>query len=327
MTDFDALKHQFDCRQEVSKVLGDPRVRTAKAWQYRCPMHDDSTPSFTVYVDGWKCFGCGAQGDVFDWWAWASKRPLADVLREHNVNPERMAEISLENARRAEAELQASMERAQRALEELRGARKWLEYHQNLDNDPNARQQWRAWGIPDEWQDLWDLGSCPDFPLFYDKEEWHTPTMTIPIKAIGGEVMNIRHRLMNPKQPGDKYRPERSGLRALPFICDTDLKEPERIIVVEGEKKAAVTYITLDDPKTQIYGLPGKEFWQKMVELLKGYKPIFIMDPGAESESYKAAKATGGRFLRLPEKIDDMIVANDLTKNWLEGALKCARAV
>ena len=33
----------------------------------RCPFHDDTTPSFTVYPDqgSYHCYGCGAHGDVF----------------------------------------------------------------------------------------------------------------------------------------------------------------------------------------------------------------------------------------------------------------------
>ena len=34
----------------------------------RCPFHDDRSPSLTIYDEGrrFKCFGCGAQGDVID---------------------------------------------------------------------------------------------------------------------------------------------------------------------------------------------------------------------------------------------------------------------
>src|SRR3954462_11387033 len=32
-----------------------------------CPFHQERTPSFQVYEDHFHCFGCGAQGDVFDW--------------------------------------------------------------------------------------------------------------------------------------------------------------------------------------------------------------------------------------------------------------------
>lgn len=32
-----------------------------------CPYHQEKTPSFVVYADGYHCFGCGASGDHFDW--------------------------------------------------------------------------------------------------------------------------------------------------------------------------------------------------------------------------------------------------------------------
>src|SRR5258708_8876351 len=32
-----------------------------------CPLHDESTPSFTVFPDGhFHCYGCGAHGDIVD---------------------------------------------------------------------------------------------------------------------------------------------------------------------------------------------------------------------------------------------------------------------
>ena len=32
-----------------------------------CPAYSDTRPSCHVYPDGWKCFSCGAHGDVLDW--------------------------------------------------------------------------------------------------------------------------------------------------------------------------------------------------------------------------------------------------------------------
>ena len=29
-----------------------------------CPFHNEKTPSFYVYEDGYHCFGCGAHGDA-----------------------------------------------------------------------------------------------------------------------------------------------------------------------------------------------------------------------------------------------------------------------
>ncbi len=31
-----------------------------------CPLHDEATPSFTVYEDGFKCYGCGVGGSNID---------------------------------------------------------------------------------------------------------------------------------------------------------------------------------------------------------------------------------------------------------------------
>ena len=39
-------------------------VRSGKNWKGCCPFHDEKTPSFYVYDDGYHCFGCGAHGDT-----------------------------------------------------------------------------------------------------------------------------------------------------------------------------------------------------------------------------------------------------------------------
>src|SRR5262249_26091091 len=41
--------------------------RSSKGWCGRCPFHDDSSPSFNVYDGGgFHCYGCGADGSIFD---------------------------------------------------------------------------------------------------------------------------------------------------------------------------------------------------------------------------------------------------------------------
>ncbi len=49
-------------------LLGLPR--TGRRHIICCPVHNDNHPSFNIYPDGkWKCFGCGAHGDVIDLFA------------------------------------------------------------------------------------------------------------------------------------------------------------------------------------------------------------------------------------------------------------------
>ena len=42
--------------------------RAGHEWKACCPLHADRSPSFTIFDGGrrFQCFGCGAQGDVFD---------------------------------------------------------------------------------------------------------------------------------------------------------------------------------------------------------------------------------------------------------------------
>lgn len=57
----------------VRQDIGEPaRVRGRSSW-WRCPFHDDTSPSFQVdyYERGakwrWKCWGCNREGDAVDW--------------------------------------------------------------------------------------------------------------------------------------------------------------------------------------------------------------------------------------------------------------------
>ena len=39
-------------------------ARSGRQWKGCCPFHNEKTPSFYVYEDGYHCFGCGAHGDA-----------------------------------------------------------------------------------------------------------------------------------------------------------------------------------------------------------------------------------------------------------------------
>lgn len=62
----------FDIFQKIKQIPmqdiarrylpGDLR-RVGSRWVALCPFHAEKTPSFYVFQDGWKCFGCGAGGD------------------------------------------------------------------------------------------------------------------------------------------------------------------------------------------------------------------------------------------------------------------------
>ncbi len=57
---------ELRARTPLAALVG-RRVRLARSgrqWKGCCPFHDEKTPSFYVYEDGFHCFGCGANGDA-----------------------------------------------------------------------------------------------------------------------------------------------------------------------------------------------------------------------------------------------------------------------
>src|SRR5215813_11008676 len=61
----DDLKAQTDIVQVISDLVPSLK-KTGATWKGLCPFHQEKTPSFTVNRDKgfFKCFGCGAGGDV-----------------------------------------------------------------------------------------------------------------------------------------------------------------------------------------------------------------------------------------------------------------------
>jgi hypothetical protein len=326
MNSIQIAKMGYDCRVEIERDLGTP-MHGGPSWVWRCPFHAESTPGgFHVFPSGYNCFSCGAHGDIFDWWCFWRKQTLAEVLRGAGVDPQAIASRAAETAARIERELSQKIAEAQAALAELQAARKWEAYHAALNGD--ARAIYAKRGIPEWYQDWRKFGYCPDFRVWYNEREYHTPTLTIPIFKTGWECVNIRHRLINPPDSaaGNKYRPERSGLGAHLFLADPD-KQPnhDHTLIVEGEFKAAVSFVTLDSDKWQVVGLPGKTPKREIVDQLRGAHAVICLDPDAGEQARTMAEEIDGRVFVLPDKIDDLIAAGAINKNDLRNLIRAAR--
>jgi hypothetical protein len=62
--DWKAIKAKVDILEVVLKVV--PLKRSGNIYKGNCPIHNENSPSFVVYDDGYHCFGCGAHGDAID---------------------------------------------------------------------------------------------------------------------------------------------------------------------------------------------------------------------------------------------------------------------
>ena len=337
-TDTASINAQIDIRATAEAAGAEFRGDSS-----RCPVHGgDNSTAFHVFADGkaWKCFTheneCNRYG--YDGIAllralngWTFAQTVENYTRaEQDVNPLEAARRAAENAKRIERELQEKIEQAQKVVEELRRARRWIEYHDNMTQD--AVRMWEYRGVPQDWQNYWWLGYRENFNYSYGGNFYTSPSLTIPIFEIhGNEPSQIKHRLISPIDNHNKYRLERAGIEALPFLGDRDLpiEAANRVIVVEGEIKAAVTFLTLDHVLWQVIGIPGKQSWGKLSAELQGRNDTIIMlDPDAKVDAVKMARSIGGaKVVDLPGKIDDMIIDMDLDKTWLERVFQSARTV
>ncbi len=62
----DGFLDELRARTPLAAVVG-RRVKLARSgrhWKGCCPFHNEKSPSFYVYEDGYHCFGCGAHGDA-----------------------------------------------------------------------------------------------------------------------------------------------------------------------------------------------------------------------------------------------------------------------
>jgi len=324
----EAIIQKTDLIDLVRKAGGEPDNHGRCA----CPIHGGKdTNAFHVYKDAgkqkWKCFSgdCGG-GDCYDfvmvWRGWDFKRAHEFLGGDAQFDPAEMKRLADERHARAQKDLEDKQNRIDAARKELQVADRHLLYHDQMKQW--ARDEWIKRGIDEGMQDFWTLGACEDFVINGD---YHTPTLTIPIFDEENNLLNIKHRLMKPIKENDKYRPETSGLGSFtPFLAlPTMGYDGDLIIVTEGEIKAMVVWNNLLGIDTQCIGVPGRTQFNALINKIGGKNVIVIPDPGAEKDAYDFAKLIHGKYLPMPEKIDDYILRTQINPNDLHSMLKQAR--
>jgi len=326
------ILNKANLRELVEKAGG----KLDKNSRCACPLHGgENEGAFHIFNkdgrDYFKCFtgDCGA-GDaitfVMKWQGLDFKAAcvfLGGDIASDPVAMEASAKARLEKAKADHEETRLKVE-ARRA--ELQVAQMHLHYHNTMRDW--GRLAWVARGLDESYQGLWTLGSCDDKKINFKGEEYHTPTLTIPLVDKQYNLLNIKHRLINPPKENDKYRPEKEGLGMFPpFMAFPDVGfDADTIWIMEGEIKAMVTATISPDAGWQFVGVPGQDAFEKLpADILKTKKVIVVPDPGAELKAWKFAKFIGARFLMVSEKIDDLINANQYDKDWLASVRTQAR--
>ena len=229
----------------------------------------------------------------------------------------RQDRIAAEEARKRSAE---------RALENLRSSRLWEVYHRQLATD--GREFWRRSGIPDSLQNFWKLGWEDEYIFEYQDERYMSQTATIPIFGEKWQPINIKRRIIQVPEGAGKYRYELTGLPQPIYLTNPDLKIGGRVIVIEGEIKSMVVWLTLAERDTCVVGLPGcSPSAEILSQFGKADSVVLVLDPGAEEAARKLAQIIGAKKCKVlipPVKIDDGILAVRPSKRELQNYLKAA---
>ena len=298
------------------------RQRRANEWSSTCPKCGDTGHAGHEPPDRFRMF---SDGKPRGWCRRCGYQDFADSDKKVVITPEERQAWIAERVKR-ERETIAS---AQHAIELLRSEATWLRYHENMGSA--GRAFWESKGVPDWAQKYFQLGWCYDKTIWSHGEEYHTPTATIPVFGVGWELVNLRHRLINPTDPTDKYRPDRSGIPAALYLTDPDKKPQGQCILIEGEIKSIVTACHLDDPAYSIIGTPGKNPNTDRLKLLDECDRIWIVfDPDATAQAVEVARALGtkrARVVRLPVKPDDAFTMYGASKSDFVAALHSGRVV
>ncbi len=198
------IRRKVDIVDLVSQRVSLKQV--GRKWKGLCPFHEDKNPSFDVNPDigYYRCWSCGAKGDVFTWVMETQKVDFGDALKILA----KMAGVTLQQFKSVDLSVREQRENAM--------AEALLYFRNSLNTSPVAKDYLRDRGLDEETIQTWELGYAPDldFGLASQLSKKNIPLsegkMLYLIEAdqSGGYYDRFKGRLMFP------IRDERGALVA-----------------------------------------------------------------------------------------------------------------
>jgi len=190
--DRDDLKDEIKRRADLAAIVGQyvPLQRAGRRLKARCPFHAEKTPSFFVDPAGgfWKCFGCGAGGDVFSFLQKIEGLTFPEAA-------ERLArQLGLEW--RATGGDSARAERRRRVQQALDLAAQYFQARLQSPAGAVAREYLRSRGFRED--------TIAEFRLGYALPGWDDLAKYLTSKKVAAEVAREAD-LIRPRPSGGYY--------------------------------------------------------------------------------------------------------------------------
>lgn len=175
------------------------------------------------------------------------------------------------------------------------------QYHENALGNEYAMNYYASIGIDELWMRFLKKGMISDYTVKGHNSTYHSPAFTFPIWTLGGRIENVKIRVASPKDSSDRYRNlYKAGCQSL-YLPTKDDKIKNKVIVVEGEKKAdtVAMYTHLSD-EWQVVGVQSSQPEKRVLKMLEPAEVVFLaFDP----DCYCANESGAVPVLRVAEQV------------------------
>lgn len=299
MSTIDDIKQRLDIVDVISSYL--KLEKAGRNFKALCPFHQEKTPSFFIFPDrqSWRCFGCGAGGDLF---SFVMKKEGTDFGETLKTLADK-AGVSLE--RKKEAVESKSTDRLYQINETAAQY-----YHDLLLRAPAAEgardYATKKRGLTSKTIDEFQLGFSPGEGLkkhllergYNEKEllsvrllgekdgrtyDFFRHRLMFPIKDIKGRVVGFGARALDDSMPKYLNSPQTAIFDKSSILYAIDrakgaIKEKGLVVIVEGYMDVITAH---QYGFTNVVASMGTALTEKQIKVLKGLTRsfAFALDP------------------------------------------------
>ncbi len=214
-----------------------------------CPFHEERSPSFTIFEDSrYKCFGCGAGGDIFSYWMTTRNADFAAAAKElaqmagisPGITP--ITPSTLKRKPRQEQPLEPVAPIPEDLAARFEDGIAYLLAHE----EAQAKiAEWRGWPVAAV-ASLAEAGLIATPTLFHPEAERKVRVVAFPVCApdgTGQRLVGVHFRRFPTGEaghapwffyPARSREKQRAGVPALPLVLG-NLAAAKLVVAVEGE--------------------------------------------------------------------------------------------
>lgn len=272
---------EIKARLSLTEILSSDGVKLRRSgadrWSALCPLHNERTPSFTIYAgrDGsqrFKCWGCGASGDLVDYWKVSRRVETAPALEQLAQQAGIVAGETKIERKKAVIPVVEDEVRALGETETL----KWIRAAAELAESDSRVERWAKWrGLSMDvirWAAVRRLCGT----LIYRGEWREAFSIQRPCEA-GLEQVGWHVRLA-PQSQGNahdraswRYEPQGIGSWPVVVLPEGGMQSARFVFICEGQWDVLALVDLMGWQKkwpesVAVFGLRGATTWRRLLE-------------------------------------------------------------